>query len=123
MTETSWTDSAFRPGIPNDRWERWIESPYSSNVSLLLVGSLAHYLMRLKRLQSPLRHHVRHVPRQSSVANLAPRVAGAGAAGGAGGVGAGALGLLGPGGLGGSAQAAIAGEQLKRLANELEVMR
>ncbi|KAG2446385.1 hypothetical protein HXX76_000970 [Chlamydomonas incerta] len=67
--------------------------------------------------RSPLRHHVRHVPRQSSVANLAPRVAGAA------GAGAGALGLLGPSGLGGSAQAAIAGEQLKRLANELEVMR
>ncbi|GFR41791.1 hypothetical protein Agub_g2555 [Astrephomene gubernaculifera] len=76
--------------------------------------------------RSPLRHHVRHVPRQSSVANLGPRVAnstggGGGHAGGAGGLGLPAL--LGPGGLGGSASAAIAGEQLRRIANELEVMR
>ncbi|KAG2496671.1 hypothetical protein HYH03_005089 [Edaphochlamys debaryana] len=62
------------------------------------------------------RHHVRHVPRQSSVANLAPRVANAGAAGLAGAA---------PGAapMGGSASAAIAGEQLRRLANELEVMK
>ncbi|GIL83814.1 hypothetical protein Vretifemale_12547 [Volvox reticuliferus] len=84
--------------------------------------------------RASLRHHVRHVPRQSSVANLGPRAAnssggggGGGNAGGGGAAGSGlgplGLGMLGPGGLGGSASAAIAGEQLRRLANELEVMR
>ncbi|GLC45409.1 hypothetical protein PLESTB_000621700 [Pleodorina starrii] len=104
-------------------------------------GTLAR-ASALPRSGAPLRHHVRHVPRQSSVANLGPRVAnssggGGGNGGGGANVGGGGgpgasgmgalgglgLGMLGPGGLGGSASAAIAGEQLRRLANELEVMR